>query len=392
MNGKWHLVVIKTQCILIILLNALLLAFILCKKVLRRKYSNWFLANLFFAHVVEGCVGYTLCYIFYFKVRDADISIAIKSFTLSTVFSYLTYVPVTLDRLFAVKWPFRYQMMKTYRVLSVIGILWLLTIVFAILLFSLRINSRYGDMITVSLTIVMFTILISANVLVYKIVRRQTENIKKTFVQCNSHDVVVLTLPTSSSTIPNMSPPSNSVASSSNTSVDEENSLHCNENKNKSPHTAFSPKLKEYKSNEDFENLDYQCTSPVHSNREISTNTTVIETLNGQNSKSNSRNTKAKTKETSLLDRRCVRSAYMCSGIVISFMLCWTPHALHDLLKITHAAPSIIYSDSVIARATFILAFCNGIIDPIIYVSMNRDIKRELKKLFRSNIVHPMGI
>lgn len=83
------------------------------------------------------------------------------------------------------------------------------------------------------------------------------------------------------------------------------------------------------------------------------------------------------------LDLRCVRSAKLCFTIVISFMACWTPHALHDILKITNTAPSIIYSDSVLARGTLFVAFFNGIVDPIIYVLMNRELKEHLEKFYR---------
>lgn len=83
------------------------------------------------------------------------------------------------------------------------------------------------------------------------------------------------------------------------------------------------------------------------------------------------------------LDHRLVRSAKLCFTIVISFMVCWTPHALHDILKITNTAPSIIYSDSILARGTLFVAFFNGIVDPIIYVLMNRELKEHFEKFYR---------
>uniref|UniRef100_A0A7M5XCD0 G-protein coupled receptors family 1 profile domain-containing protein n=2 Tax=Clytia hemisphaerica TaxID=252671 RepID=A0A7M5XCD0_9CNID len=91
----------------------------------------------------------------------------------------------------------------------------------------------------------------------------------------------------------------------------------------------------------------------------------------------------SKKKTRQYLDARCIRSAKMCSVIVITFACCWTPHALHDLLKITNAAPSIVYSDSILARTTLVVAFLNGIIDPILYVTMNKSLKKQIGKFKR---------
>jgi hypothetical protein len=382
MAEEWHLTVIKVQSMLVIILNTSLLIFIISKNSLRRKYSNWFLANLFFAHVIEGCVGYLRSSILYSNIKDAyKVSTAVNLFTISTVFSYLTYVPVILDRLFAVKFPFRYQMLKPNPVLSVIGLVWLFTIVFAVLAFTLKMNSRFGDMITISLTIVMFIILISANVLVYRIVRRQAEKIKKTFVQRNSEDVAAL------SATQNTSLPSSTIISTSTATEEHIHSLHDKKLK-KSPGVDFHFLNQMQYRTEIMSSMKY---TGVENNSLASHIGNSQETAKEQHSKSKKSRSKGR-KKINILDRRCVRSAYICTGIVISFMLCWIPHALHDLLKITNVAPSIIYSDSVLARTTIIIAFSNGIIDPIIYASMNKDIKKELRKLYRHNTVNPMGI
>ncbi|XP_057310069.1 uncharacterized protein LOC130648067 [Hydractinia symbiolongicarpus] len=83
------------------------------------------------------------------------------------------------------------------------------------------------------------------------------------------------------------------------------------------------------------------------------------------------------------IEKKRLRSAYICSGIVASYIVCWLPHMIHDIIKTTTLTSSLLYSGNCYSRVTLFVAFLNPIIDPLIWASLNRNIRKEVKKQIR---------
>ena len=100
--SQWHLLVLVIECSLVIILNIILIVIILLKRQLRSQICNLFLVNLFFAHILEGFVGVARSSFLYSpKKKDPEkVNLSVNFFTTAIILSYLTYIPVTLDRYF----------------------------------------------------------------------------------------------------------------------------------------------------------------------------------------------------------------------------------------------------------------------------------------------------
>ncbi|XP_057310071.1 P2Y purinoceptor 8-like [Hydractinia symbiolongicarpus] len=82
------------------------------------------------------------------------------------------------------------------------------------------------------------------------------------------------------------------------------------------------------------------------------------------------------------IEKRRMRSVYICSGIVVSYIVCWAPHMIHDIIKMTNIDSTIVGARSHWPKITLVVAFLNPIIDPLIWISLNRRIKKEIKSCF----------
>lgn len=93
--------------------------------------------------------------------------------------------------------------------------------------------------------------------------------------------------------------------------------------------------------------------------------------------KAKSRQARSRSKSDIL---RYTRATYICTGVVISYVLLWLPHMLHDILEFVDDSIKFNSSGGQYVMTTYVLAFSNSIIDPIIYISLNRSIKKEIKR------------
>ena len=175
----WHLKFLIVESTVVVCLNTFLIITIIVNRKLRSRICNLFLANLFLAHIMEGLVGIMRSSVFYSIVKDpVKVSMGVNLFTTAVILSYLTYIPVTIDRYAAIKHPFRYQQLTYKHVILINSLIWLTAIIFGVTVFSLGMDSKVGDGITSGATLFMCVLCISANVSIYKVVKEQVKKLK----------------------------------------------------------------------------------------------------------------------------------------------------------------------------------------------------------------------
>ena len=78
---------------------------------------------------------------------------------------------------------------------------------------------------------------------------------------------------------------------------------------------------------------------------------------------------------------KLAKSIFVCLLIVMTFVLCWFPYLVHDILTLANIyEPS---SDKAFTMIVEVIALCNSGLDPIFYVLLNKNVKREIIKLKR---------
>ena len=146
-----------------------------------------FLVNLFMAHILESMVGIARSTVLYTHVKvPAKVNLSVNLFTMATILSYLSNMPVTLDRYMAILHPFRYQNISCKHVIAINVLVWLAAIVFGSLAIFLEMSSKFGDAITFVMTVVMCVVLVVANLRIYRVVRQQATRLKKIQVRIKS--------------------------------------------------------------------------------------------------------------------------------------------------------------------------------------------------------------
>ena len=355
----WHATFLIVECTIVVCLNTFLVVMIIFNRKLRSRKCNLFLVNLFLTHIIEGLVGIIRSSVLYSIIKDpTKVSMGVNLFTTAVILSYLTYIPVTLDRYVAIKHPFRYQHLTYKHVFLVNSLIWLTAIIFGATVFCFGMDSKVGDGITFAATLLMFVFCISANVSIYKVVQKQVKKLKvapsipdEEYIQQTSA-MAPITLHTS------VKEPKHNIDNSG----------------------TFKELVTEPRNDKGNSETCKQTTTTTD-NQFATANVKKVE-----HNKNTGLKVKTRTREQSVanqkLNTRSLRSLRICTLIVVSFIICWTPHTLHDILKITNAFPQIVYSDSLLGRSTIFVAFCNGIIDPALYVFMNKDLKDLLKRFF----------
>ena len=381
----WHLTFLIVESTVVVCLNTFLVITIIINRKLRSRICNLFLTNLFLAHIMEGLVGIMRSSVFYSIVKDpVKVSMGVNLFTTAVILSYLTYIPVTLDRYAAIKHPFRYQQLTYQHVILINSLIWLTAIIFGMTVFSLGMDSKVGDGITSGATLFMCVLCISANVSIYKVVKEQVKKLKVSPVI--SDDRIQRT----SMTVSNLNTPVIARSHKINHGIQQKSVTVSNLN---------TPVIARHNDSFGIQQTSMLTIPNAHTpgtapenhkdNSEISKEAIIQDQRPTAEQDTNKKtewveiHTRKRSVAIQKLNTRSLRSLRICTLIVVSFIICWLPHTLHDILKITKAFPSIVYSDSLLARSTIFIAFCNGIIDPVLYVFMNRDLKELLKRFFR---------
>lgn len=307
----------------IIIFNFLVIILITSRSRLRKRLSNIFLVNLLLSHIVEGCMAIYIAGTFNenHKKQDSQSShMRIAVFSADTLLSCLNNIPVTGDRLIAIKWPYIYRKLNTLKAGGICAISWLVTIVYFVVILNFKIlTPNAGDIFSSVLITITVTILLTANTLIYKVVRRHTNAIKTNYVEPG---LAVITSV-------------NEEMSTRDTSYGE-----CSDG---SPSVALKQKR----------------------------NYNLADTRQRANTNSQTR-----------AEERCIRSAYICAGIVLSYIISFMPHMVHDIIKLLNLQSGV-YTGNLSAKITIFIAFCNSIVDPIIYTSLNKEFKKEWKMCFR---------
>ena len=78
-----------------------------------------------------------------------------------------------------------------------------------------------------------------------------------------------------------------------------------------------------------------------------------------------------------------LKATFVCFAIVFSFILLWFPYGVHNALTLVN-----IYNPSTekgFTLSVIKLSLLNSLVDPLLFVIFNRDIKEELGKILRRN-------
>ncbi|XP_057308869.1 alpha-1A adrenergic receptor-like [Hydractinia symbiolongicarpus] len=109
----------------------------------------------------------------------------------------------------------------------------------------------------------------------------------------------------------------------------------------------------------------------------------VIDTQHGLDSNDeHNRKDYQQNSNTARLQAKQVRAAQICAGVVTSYCILWLPLMIHDFLKMFRIGSSFVYPGSIYPTIALFLSLSNSLVDPIIYILLNRELKTEWKKRF----------
>lgn len=279
------------------MLNGGLIVYLIIKRLHQRRLTNLMLINMFLSHLVENVV--TILYGTVLAInKDTNKTTKRNIINLSTTMAFLSSfcnLPLTGERLIAIKWPFVYQNIQPLHVYIVCFLSWLPPIIFYSFALGYELDAYYGDLLNATIILATMVLLTIANGMIYGVVRMQ--------------------------------------------------------------------KLK-------IANLQVEDLQPSGTN---------MESINHLES---SGVTEESKKERS--KKRNVKASYICVGLVIDYVIFWFPTCFLDLLKIRNLATSVVYTGAFINLFFVRFALLNSFFDPIIYISMNKGIRREIKKTLKT--------
>ena len=189
---------------------------------------------------------------------------------------FISLLVVTVDRIVSIKYPFAYLKLTSAKVISIIVVIWLVSISYTTLSYVFKFSQITGEIITLTLMLVSFITLSISNWTLYFIVRKQIRQIMSTIVEVN---------------------------------------------------------------------------------------------LPGNNT--------TKTSKRKLVLDKQLRALHICVGMVISYVIFWSPLLIHDIAKFSG------YKNDTFSRTAILIVFCNSLADPIIYCMINKDLKLEILKIVR---------
>lgn len=91
---------------------------------------------------------------------------------------------------------------------------------------------------------------------------------------------------------------------------------------------------------------------------------------------------KEKNKKIAHLKKRQTSTLRICFFMVLSFILCWLPTSINCILlfSLDNSYP-FLPQISIIQKGLMIVVFLNSLFAPIVYISMNKDVKSEVKNI-----------
>ena len=174
------LLCIRLQGPLILMINVTLVAFILRRSGLRRKHNNILLANLLLSHSMEGLLVISLAFELDKGHYEQHMPIIFSSITLLNL---LNILPVTMERLVAIRWPFLHAELNIKKIYIFSCIPWVFVVAYTTIAISVGFTNTFADLLTMAFISLLLIVLAIANVMIYRVVRRQTEALKKTCVE-----------------------------------------------------------------------------------------------------------------------------------------------------------------------------------------------------------------
>ena len=360
---------------IIIFVNVTLILVISFNKKLRRKRSNKLLLNVLLSHLIVG-----LTYLIYHIVLIPFIWTL--SFT-AVVTAIYTMVMLTMDRYLCIRYPFFYEKLPNWVTYGSILLSWFLGL-------SYLLTEELGNTQTIfRIThIVAMVTLPTFNALVFKETRKHIKAISYSLVRvCKAPETVTdnrgvkeISMDNNASRIsatPNSNNRANEAQINNNTnqtSASSNNTLHVTKNETNNSTTHISPSL--LRSNYGAEN------QYIH-------NIEILPTSNGNhhiedaefgNIKISEKGAQVKTTkkpETSTQElrrlftlRKEIHAAYICVLMVASYVFCWLPYIALEFRGV-HGNKIVFY-----------LAISNSIVDPLTYISFNREIRSIIRRKF----------
>lgn len=159
------------QCISILILNISVSTLILKQKKLRKKKNNKLFLNLQICHIFISILG-TLT-IFY----PTRLKVIISNGLLIEL--YLSMIITSTDRFISIKYPFKYQKVRTKTITIAIGIAWIPSVLFVSIAVALNVNQYFCTVLS-TILISSATILLSIfNLNIYIIAKRHKDSIMR---------------------------------------------------------------------------------------------------------------------------------------------------------------------------------------------------------------------
>ena len=370
-----ELMIVLCISTIIIFVNVTLILVISFNKTLRRKRSNKLLLNLLLSHLIVG-----LTYLIYHFVHI--FFIWTLSFT-AVVTAIFTMVMLTMDRYLCIRYPFFYEKLPKWVTYGSILLSWILGL-------SFFVTKELGNKPTIFLIthLVAIVTLPTFNALVFKETRKHIKAISYSLVRvCKAPETV-----TDNSNVGEISTDSNaSRISATPNSIDRANEAQINNNTNQTPASSNNSKCV---TKNETNNITTQISpSLLRSNygAEIQYihNIDILPTSNGNHhigkaefgnirtSEIGAQVKKTKKPETSTQElrrlftlRKEIHAAYICVLMVASYVFCWLPFIALE------------FSGVRCNKIVFYLAISNSVVDPVTYISFNREIRSIIRKTF----------
>merc|ERR1712159_574785 len=156
--------------IIAFIFNVALFFILLSRKNLRKKHCVRLFLNLQVVHILFPAV---LLGAFLHKEKCDEVPI--HDILLSSVIIqlFLCLVVCTIDRLIAIKYPYRYEQVRSKHVAIIIVFLWVPAMLFIAITIAVETQDNYLQYINISVIPFAAMVLVSSNLVIYNIARKQ---------------------------------------------------------------------------------------------------------------------------------------------------------------------------------------------------------------------------
>ena len=188
-SRKWLFIFLIQGCFIVVI-NLVVIIVIASKSQLLKLHSNKFLRSFLFSHCVFGCIEMMIAVTYWNKsfsgCKNCYKTYLQRYMAIFVACLFTNLLVLTLDRFVYIKFPFQYSKLTEPKIYIIISVSWVLPLL--LLLVPNLAQAIVYDIISLSLILVSFLVLLISNICIYRVARAHQKKVKKQRKSFCQHD------------------------------------------------------------------------------------------------------------------------------------------------------------------------------------------------------------